>query len=304
MLIRPILLLAAAVAVIEAGPVEFGRAELDRAIEERGLNPRALRIKTEVAVDPPDSYRIAPGLITGGDLRGLMYGLLEAAAQIRAAGKLRKAAGEPALAVRGVRMSLDQLDAGARDWRGLFEHLARNRFNRFNLVLPWPCGDTDALRLISEAAAEYGVDFTLSLRGDANAEIEAALGKVLSACPSIRNVQLRLGEEAAAHAIRALGDAGRRVTLEAEAEAAAVSRAAVAAGLPVRIAAAYTEGAAAPLTRPFFWEIPPQSLSDARAIRAVISKLIATGASGFEIEMPEAGAAVEPLWGRLGYDPK
>ena len=71
MLSRIIFMLAAAAAVVLAGPVEFGQAELDRAIAERGLNPRALRIKTEVAVDPPDSYHIAPGLITGGDLRGL-----------------------------------------------------------------------------------------------------------------------------------------------------------------------------------------------------------------------------------------
>lgn len=309
LLSRTVLALAAAGAACFAGPVEFGRAELDRAIAERGLNPRLLRIKVEVAVDPPDSFRIAPGLITGGNLRGLMYGLLEAAGQIRATGRLRKASGEPALAIRGARISLKDLSPDSLNsreyWPTLFRSLARNRFNRFNLVLDAPGDDPEAVRFISQSAAEYGVDFTVGLReagaGQPASELEPALTKLLSDCPSIRSVQLRVGDEAAMNAVRAVQDAGRRVTLEVAADATAVAAAAASAGVPLRVSAAYTD-AAAPVTRhPFYWEVPQQSLHDAAAIRAVIRKLTAAGAIGFEIDLPPVDNGAEMLWGRLAY---
>jgi len=84
-----------------AGPVDFGQAELDRALAERGL--RRMRISAEVSADPPESFRILPGRVTGGDVRGLMYGLLEAAAQIRERGRLSAAKGSPATPIRGIR---------------------------------------------------------------------------------------------------------------------------------------------------------------------------------------------------------
>ena len=59
-----------------AGPVEFGRAELEKAIRDRGL-----RLKMEDAISPgdPESYAVNETRVTGADPRGLMYGLLSAA---------------------------------------------------------------------------------------------------------------------------------------------------------------------------------------------------------------------------------
>ena len=73
-------LLAAAAA---AGPVDFGMAEVNRAEAARGIAQGSIHFRTEISQDPPESYRIDPGRISGGDLRGLMYGLLEAAGQIQ-----------------------------------------------------------------------------------------------------------------------------------------------------------------------------------------------------------------------------
>jgi hypothetical protein len=310
-----LLLVAAGVFTAAAGPVEFGSAELERACAGRGLNLRALRIKTEVAADPVESYRIAPGLVTGGDLRGLMYGLLEAADQIRATGHLRKAAGAPALAVRGVRMVVKDLDAewfqSREYWPALFRSLARGRFNRFHLALPHLAAPSDTLRFITQTAAEFGVGFTLGLWGMADGqpvdEMQAALSEVLSACPSIRSVQVRMEPEAAMYAVRALRDAGRRLTLEAPSGATVIAGAAVSAGVPVRIACAYPGAAPDGPRAPFYWEISRESWANAQAVRGLVAKLAATRAAGFELDLPagaEGAAAVPALaWGRLGYDP-
>ena len=69
-----------------AGPREFGRSELQKAIQTRGL--RDLRFEEAIGSGAPESYTIAGNKITGGDERGLMYGLLEAAEQILADGQL------------------------------------------------------------------------------------------------------------------------------------------------------------------------------------------------------------------------
>ena len=187
------------VAAAVAGPVEFGRAELNRALTERRMDPAKFRVRTEVSSDAPESYRILPGLITGGDLRGLMYGLLEAADQVRQRGYLVQARGAPATPIRGIRHFLHNEDLEkdwyySRDyWRDFLAMLARCRFNRFNLVFahqtnylapPYPFwldldefpgirvpGLTQAerernlemLRYISDTAAEHGIDFTLGV---------------------------------------------------------------------------------------------------------------------------------------------
>jgi hypothetical protein len=59
---------------LAAGPLEFGKAELDRALAARGI---ALNYKSGVSQITPESFEIEPFRITGGDLRGLMYGLLD-----------------------------------------------------------------------------------------------------------------------------------------------------------------------------------------------------------------------------------
>ncbi len=120
-----------------AGPRDFGRAELDRVIQERGWK---LRISDAIVAGPPETYTITPTGITGGDERGLMYGLLAAAEQLRADGRITAAKGAPSTAMRGIRYFIHNADL-ERDWYYSHEYwdeylsmLARNRFNRFNLV--------------------------------------------------------------------------------------------------------------------------------------------------------------------------
>ncbi|MCP5119208.1 MAG: hypothetical protein GY953_51055, partial [bacterium] len=182
--------------IAAAGPLEFGRAELDRAIAESG---RRVRYRTEISTADPETYRIIGTRISGGDLRGLMYGLLTAADQVRASGRLLPARGKPAVPLRGIRKFIHNKDLeeewyySKEYWTAFFEMLARNRFNRFNLVFahqtnylapPYPYwvrlkefpeidapGITDAhrqrnldtLRFISQTAADHAIDFTLGV---------------------------------------------------------------------------------------------------------------------------------------------
>src|SRR5258706_13685131 len=83
-----------------AGPRDFGRAELDRVIQERGWK---LRISDAIVAGPSETYTITPTGITGGDERGLMYCLLAAAAQLRADRSITAADGAPSTATRGIR---------------------------------------------------------------------------------------------------------------------------------------------------------------------------------------------------------
>ena len=76
--------------IAAAGPVEFGLAEYNAAVASRNLK---WKVKYELSLDPPETFRIEPykyggAHVTGGDLRGLMYGLLEAADQVRSTGHL------------------------------------------------------------------------------------------------------------------------------------------------------------------------------------------------------------------------
>jgi hypothetical protein len=195
----PMALWLAAGAGLLAGPLEFGLAEVRRAIEERRLNPKLFQIRTEISTADPETYRIAGRLVSGGDLRGLMYGLLAAAEQIRNDGFLVAASGKPAVPIRGIRRFLHNRDLEqdwyySRDyWLEYLRMLARNRFNRFNLVFahqteylapPYPywvevkefpeirvpgltaeqrARNLDTLCYIAQTAADHGIDFTLGI---------------------------------------------------------------------------------------------------------------------------------------------
>jgi hypothetical protein len=197
-----LVLLVAAAAVAAAGPVEFGMREIESAIAARGLRPGAIRFSAEITSDAAETFRILPGRIEGGDLRGLMYGLLAAAEQIRSTGRLTQAKSAPATPIRGIRCFLHNRDLEqewfySEDyWREYICMLARNRFNRLNLVFahqteyltsPYPFwlavpgfpgvrvkGLTDVqrnrnlamLRFISSTCAEHAVDFTLGIWED------------------------------------------------------------------------------------------------------------------------------------------
>lgn len=198
-----------------AGPVDFGIAELDAAIATRRLR---WKNKAELSVEAPETYRIEPysyggAHITGGDLRGLMYGLLEAAEQVRATGRLAKVHGVPATPLRGVRIALDaRLESASEDfWRAYFQMLARSRFNRVHVAFtkfdpPYRMG-----KLLSQLAADYGIDFTLGIGGDIGAD---ELVKLLAACPMIRSVAAEAGSGSRDAVVAALRSAGRRVTLD------------------------------------------------------------------------------------------
>jgi hypothetical protein len=174
--------------------------EFRRALEEKHIDPARYRILTEYSLLlDHDGFSITGNIIRGGSQRGLMYGLLEAAAQIRRQGRLSQAKAKPATAMRGIRWFLHNADLergwyhDREHWRSFFEMLARNRFNRFNLVFahqtdylapPYPYWvrvpefpgvrvpglsdadrerNLDTLRFISQTAADYGVDFTLGV---------------------------------------------------------------------------------------------------------------------------------------------
>jgi len=222
------LLLLTLASVRAAGPVDFGNAELDAALAERKLK---LHVDTELNLDRPETFSITlykTGMvrITGGDLRGLMYGLIEASEQIRATGKLKATSGKPATAVRGVRMTLRSYDltqpwfTSNADWRAYFQTLARSRLNRISLMITLAEADVERLRILSETAAEYGVDFVLGIRrleGDPQ-QVYAHLRGILDNCPLIRGVQIEAGDESVQvyheGVFRALRESGRRVMLD------------------------------------------------------------------------------------------
>jgi hypothetical protein len=223
-----VLLVLAIAAAHAAGPVDFGKSELDAALAERNLK---LRVDTELSLDPPETFRITlyktgVARVTGGDLRGLMYGLIEASEQIRANGRLKAAGGKPATPVRGVRMAVRSYDLNQPwftsddRWRTYFQTMARSRLNRFSLVLPLAEADIERLRILSETAAEFGVDFVLGIRQLAGEpqELYARLRGILDNCPLIRGVQIEAGDEPVAlyreGVFTALRESGRRVTLD------------------------------------------------------------------------------------------
>jgi len=225
---RAVLLLLAIASAHAAGPVDFGKAEFDAALAERKLK---IRVDTELSLDPPETYRITlyktgVARVTGGDLRGLMYGLIEAAGQIRATGRLKATSGKPDNSVRGVRMALRAYDltqpwfTSDDRWRAYFQTLARSRLNRLTLVLPLAGADIERLRILSETASEYGVDFVLGIRGLTGdpQELFSRIRGILDNCPLIRGMQVEAGDEPVQMyqqgVFAALRESGRRVMLD------------------------------------------------------------------------------------------
>ena len=86
-----------------AGPKEFGEAELSRAIHERGIHLQ-LDAQVRPGSTPAEGYELAGRRLMANDVRGLMYGLLEAATQIRRDGRLTDRKESPR-----VTMHLDQV---------------------------------------------------------------------------------------------------------------------------------------------------------------------------------------------------
>jgi hypothetical protein len=189
------LLLSASV-FAASDPREFGRAEFQKAVAERKLT---VTLAEAIVPGPPESWTLAPGRVTGADSRGLLYGLLEAAEQIRKNGRITAAKGASKTPMRGIRYFLHNADL-ERDWYYSKEYwddylsmLARNRFNRFNLVFahqtdylapPYPFWlelpefptiraknltaaqrekNLEMLRYIAQGAVARGIDFALGV---------------------------------------------------------------------------------------------------------------------------------------------
>jgi hypothetical protein len=310
-------LIALATAARAAGPVDFGKSELQAAMAGRKITTK---IQAELSLDPPETFRIetykAGGAhVTGGDLRGLMYGLIEAAEQIRSTGRLKIVHGVPAMAIRGVRLApqIDDLRdpkffADAR-WRPYFQMLARSRINHFNLVVPLAEARPEYLRFLSQTASDYGVDFTLGIRSPLGTpgELYAGLRKLLDQCEMIRGVEIEAENQSVEfyrdNVFAALRESGRRVTLDLHGaeQRTDLTKGALDAGVPLRVSR--TAGSDDPGYE-VHWELHETSAT----AQQTIAKLVASGVAGFEIDAPgpisEDHTSFYWSWGRLGYDPK
>jgi hypothetical protein len=312
-----------------AGPVEFGQQELQRAIAARKLSPALFRVLLEVSTADPESFRILPGRIFGGDRRGLMYGLIEAAEQIQNRGYLLSASGTAATPIRGVRIVLRDEDLRASwynsrlQWQSYFAMLARSRFNRINLVYPDAQAAAESLQVLSfitQTAADYSVDVTLGLQSATQPSGPSPLSRVLAECSTIRAVQIWNpgSNDGLFGAVRA---AGRRVTLELRSSDLSPELLAAAAedGTPVRVSNRFGLQAPAlplkPASAQLIWDAghagaaDSNALTDPNFVRRTVPMFSDAGYSGFEIDAPQTpGSEGEQLfyllWGRLSYNPK
>jgi hypothetical protein len=268
--------------VCTAGPKEFGLTQLHQALADRNLETK---IVAELGTDPPETFQIEPSpagsmvRITGGDLRGLMYGLIEAAEQIRATGKLARAHGSPTIALRGVRLPLsDSNRFTPGGWREFMETLALARFNRVTVVLDhFPEGlEQRSLQSLAQIASSFGVDFILGLP-----VVEAEpLSALLAACTLVRGVEIP--RESLPAAQRAQREAGRLISIDLP----DVTRNALH-GIAVRALVS----------------ISIDTATTAELIRRRLAQVDPT--TGFRLEVPsgdDSAASVYRLWGRLAYD--
>lgn len=184
---------------LAGGPLEFGRGELARTVRERGVPDPHLETAVRAGVVAPEGYRITGNRLIAGDERGLMYGFLAAAEQIRESGQVHDAEETPQVPMRGIRVFLHNQELekdwyySHEYWDKFFAMLASDRFNRFNLVFahqtdylapPYPFWvdvpefpavrahnltdgqrrkNLEMLQYISQDAADHGIDFTLGV---------------------------------------------------------------------------------------------------------------------------------------------
>jgi hypothetical protein len=300
---------------LHAGPVEFGMAELNAAIDARNFKYKP-KIMAELNIEAPETFRIEPyaaggAHITGGDLRGLMYGLLEAAGQMRSAGRFKLTHGVPALALRGVKITAQPAAAGVTSnllasiwftssefWQSYFESMARDRFNRLEIAFDSaPESDAlPALRNITQIAQQYGVDVAIGF----GAPDTRAIEQLLRNCSAVRTVTLH-GDRVpdSAELLQTLHAAGRRVVLELpdNENTAGLIEAAGQSGAPLRLFSEYTPTAWNPRPRDSYWEMDAAQGAD--AVNAI-------SGAGFEVVSPLDASGQPALdfiaaWGRLGF---
>jgi hypothetical protein len=305
--VLPLVFAAASLMAHAAGPVDFGMAEFDAAVVDYNSAHKVKiskpKIIAELNLEPPETFRVEPytaggAHITGGDLRGLMYGLLEAADQIRATGRLKRAHGVPDIPLRGVRIRAEPQSAwfaSGEFWRGYFAQLARDRFNRVQIVF----GDAPdrsglaTLGMISQTALQYGIDAGVGLQ----TSTPAALERLLVECLAVRFVAIHSTADEGP-LFQVLREIGRRVVLELPAREDTASQS----GMPLRFFAPY---GAAPNPRPpdFYLQLYADQLGyDPDSVGALLTSLNC----GIEIASPlDDTGRPDPrqigVWGRLVY---
>jgi hypothetical protein len=254
--------------------------------------------------------------VSGGDLRGLMYGLMDAADQLRNAGSVTARAGAPEFAVRSVRIAPADTDLqvtfyNSDRWLKFFAMAAKNRINRAVLTLPAERLEYDHIRYISQVARDYGVDFYVGIRGPLeNRPLAATLRKLIDDCVLVRGIEIEAGRETVdyfkSQVFPAIQAAGRRVTLDLRGVEARpdVLRAAMAAGIVLSVAA---RNSTASQGLPFFASISANGApSDVEPVRQRLAVLLASMTEGFELELSTPNLEnYERLywsWGRQAYD--
>lgn len=297
--------LALCAATALAGPVELATAELNAAIDARNFKYKP-KFMAELNLDPPGSFRIdtyaAGGAhITGGDLRGLMYGLFEAAQQMRSTGRLKLTKGSPSLTLRGVRIAANPSAAwflSTDFWRGYFLQMAHARFNRLELSFdPAPSQQIQpTLASIALMGQSYGVDVAVGFASPAIPPIEATL----KSCATVKAIVLHAEPLVETPMLlQVLHDSGRRVVLElpsSENSAALIANLA-SSGAPLRWFAPYTPEIVNPQPLNAYWEMDP---SQGEAAVSGIS------GAGFEVNSPVDSNGQPVLdnivaWGLDGY---
>lgn len=292
--------LLAGLAAGAASPVDFGRREFESAVEAKGLKPERFRIVTEQSMLlPADGFSIQGNLVRGGNLRGIMYGLLEAAAQVRASGRLRQVKASPALAVRGVRW----LAPLPEDPQPLFRALARARFNRF--VAAAEGASVDALNRAADAAASHGLDFGLA------AGAHPSPNSLIAAIPALKFIEVEPTESNLAGITRA----GRLITLGLDGANLSEQgfNAARASRLPLQVfvrPGVYGDYLRKPevseRTRPWevIWWLKSPGAAGPKTVRSAVAWLARGQSQGFELEVRSTPApGFLEIWGRLAFDP-
>ncbi len=303
----PISLLLVVACSALAGPVDFGMAELNAAIAARNFKYPP-KIMAELDIEAPETFHIAPlaaggAHITGGDLRGLMYGLLEAAEQMRATGRLKLTHGAPALALRGIRVAAEPEApwfASTEFWQRYFAQMARDKFNRLEVTFASTpeLEAFPALRIVAQTAAQYGVDVAIGV----GVSDVPAIERLLANCPSVRAVVLHHPEAIsdAAALFQVLRNAGRRVVLELpdDRDTAGFIEAAGEQGTPLRLFAAFTGTAANPQPRDWYWEMDPSQGSD--AVNTISGAGFVIAGPLDDQQRPDLDSIAD--WGRTGYN--
>lgn len=199
-----------------AGPIDYGQAELRAAADARGLPASASIVNVELSMTlQEDAFEIVGAVIRGGSPRGVMYGLLEAARQLRTNGRLSPVRGTPVVRLRSVRRHATVADwtRNQEAWLELFSGLANERFNRMHIMLDDPLSSEriETLKMVSTAAQQRGIDLAIGLVEPVPQDVIA----LMASCPAVRAVHV--DPETAPVIAEPVKEAGRYIVLESSA---------------------------------------------------------------------------------------